>query len=855
MPWRSDATAWPRVRGRRRLGGTHDDVVHRIFDLERQMLRGPENEAPLLPSDAVEAALPRCGKDHLFLGVLRLLVANAEKARAAASERGGDDGDAPRGGGERAVHVAESQRRAARRIELIGKYRTLLQDIGKALARRRAALSPGRAADQEFLRTLLALARTNLAGDMADAGQSAAEVEQAFQAALDVQARPARGYTLRQMAEWYIGQEKWEEARQASDAAVSVDPGKDSDTARFEFQPWLASRQASALHGQGKYHAADVTLRTALRDAAVRLPEKRDWQGLLRNRLADCLSAQGLDAEAAAELERGAADYEGAGDLRSAAALHDKRARLLETRADALVQSRHDAQARAAYADALRSVERSSALLQPPPPGVAEQPPAAVRRQQSGLLARIGLLRLHLGEAAGGRAALAMSRQLVPGWEVFNPDQRIVEAELHRTVDGRPDLEATLKAYLASEMRSAAGDQARRRDLIDAWRVLLARSAALATEDDGMVWQAEGGQRVFPSPFPIRLRAPGNAVGIPMPVLGGPLATHPDSVTECLGWVRERVLAGFGVRLPHMQVQENDDPSDERVVLLINDVQRDSLDLAGAAGAVAGLEGALAARGIHSIRAVPCNVPAHYVDAEGLRRARAEGLATWTLMDCIMAWLEAALPAFLAELLDHQEVQRLQEYGERPDGRKLVSVDRVPELVAFEAHDHMAPLTRLVRALVAERVPVNDFGAIHAAFLQGMRRSDTVEATTARIRLDRRERLWGNEDGRRALLLLPQPWTAFLRTAAAASLTNGAVTVPSDALRTFQGRIAGLLRDGEGNGIAATGPALVVGDGSCRPLVRAALEAAFPNLPVLALEEVRPERVAALEPAKEATVH
>lgn len=690
----ADAAARDRVaRGDADL---RDSVAQRIVELERDMLDGPQDRPPSLLPASLECTLSTrtAGSDDPLAYVLRALEANAAlmPARATPADALNDP--------KRTEEVAKAR-------SAVEAYRGLVSDLAAALERRRGARISPSAQDQDFLATLLTLARVNLAEGMAAIGDANDKIQQAFNEAVGVGAQPALTNAYSRLADWHLRQKRWDDARRALASAAAAEPGEDTGATRNANRARLADAKAQALQSEGKYGDAEVELRAALGNVTDVIPP--GWRGELRYTLAACLIAQSRDDDAVEQLAFAAKDYAEVGEFDTS-------------------------------------------------------------ELQAGVLARLGLLRLHLGDAKRGADDLDCSRKMVPPTKDWpNPDVRIVGRDLSDMIDKREDLAATLKAHITRQLRGAR-DPARRRDLINALRLLLDRSAALASEDSETVWRTGADGKTVVRNVVAQIR-----VTIPPSLVSG-IKDANDVVIAALKGLRDGVRQEYGVLLPGVSVRDAAELEKTATFALeIDEVER----------------------------ARPQVVPGDF--AETARR------------------LGAMLPAYFGDLVGHQDV------------RALLAEERI----AFETHSHMAPLTRLVRALVAQRVPVGDFARIHHLFQDALGRGDTTEAVAARIRLGRRERLWGNE--RQHALPLPPDWIKFLDPA---KVVDGMLPVASAELAGLAKSVGDRLRD---SGNSTT---LVVEDHARRPLVRAALDSdpELAKVPVLALAELRPELLAMLPP-------
>jgi hypothetical protein len=200
-------------------------------------------------------------------------------------------------------------------------------------------------------------------------------------------------------------------------------------------------------------------------------------------------------------------------------------------------------------------------------------------------------------------------------------------------------------------------------------------------------------------------------------------------------------------------------------------------------------------------------------------RESEESRAAW-LLGRVEHLLERSLPLFVG----HQETQNLLEEA------KLYKTS--DEIVFTETATHMDPLTKIIRALLAERVPIVRFKRIYQTFLDlgGPRASISAVCHAVRRLPEIRPRLWGND-----------PTRIF------ATLEDDLVNTLADSIRLMDRLPMLVIRRSQRAALASSVRAiadasecltLVVSHEELRPLLRAAIAPQCPEVPVLSSREL-----------------
>jgi flagellar biosynthesis component FlhA len=436
---------------------------------------------------------------------------------------------------------------------------------------------------------------------------------------------------------------------------------------------------------------------------------------------------------------------------------------------------------------------------------VIKEEPQKQRRRRD-LLFRSAVLRRSLGDAQADeqfKEWADVATLLVP-WNPF------YSASAATSFLARAHTAGTLRGYLDSQLRQAASDSSSRA-LVDGLRSL---------------WRDELWNETPTRPAPeslvmLNVMTP-IAVELEKETLAQ-LGGH-DAVGERYSsTVIAAIERDFGVRIPRARIREIDAPPGTYRIL-IHEVPREQGRLRmDAVGVIASIPPGIGGEAVQ-------NTLLHdwrWIAPDGMDAARRHGSVLLTPLEMLLKHVEQTLVTHLVEFVGHQEVQNLLEK------HQLVKPGESEKIVSLEAMRHMTPLTRVVRALVAERVPITSFGAIVARFNEdraaGADPSDIVE--DVRDIASIRPSLWGN-DGGYALWSLGPNLEAELEQHLAAGPGSACIMTRDDRQRlveVIRAQVQTCARSG-----------VLVRRQRHRPFLRALISPVLPHMPVLSRREARP---------------
>jgi tetratricopeptide (TPR) repeat protein len=681
-------------------------------------------------------------------------------------------------------------------------YRELLKEQEPLYRGARRHSNPEERRDLEFRANVLALLWCNLAQALIESGADAVKIDSCFKRAFAYQ---PMSYLREVQGKEAIRRKAWDEARNAYEEAYWLDSSKERERFRSFRLAQLATEKAGILKDEGdRYGAIDV-----LENALQEIGENGDkgWIGRIQYLLADLYHAQQRREDAIEACRRGAEAYRQAGDLASESFLQ-------ETRGDYLAELRRDAEAIAAYEEGLTSLKTLS--------DKTEQ--RGYRRE---LLLKAGLLQAVAGNADQARRTFAewssLARVDLP-WNRYPVPVNEATSLLERA-----DVAGALRVYLDTGLREAFVKAS-----VEEGRAMVYGLRGLWSTE---IW----GESV---PETVEKKPEDKPALAARPSEMSPLRIHVHSQSlEGLGsveemtqqwtqWVsaaRERIQNEYGVVMPGVHLSDQD----EKVPpggysILIHEVPRASGRLRPDSKWFLGPRETLEAAGIKPRELKePPPLEGGWVAPDDWPRAEQAGLALLPPLDFLVRHLEEVVTANLVEFVAHQEVRNLL----RTHG--IVKAEELHKIVSHETASHMDPLTKVVRCLVSERVPVTGFNEIHRVFearlAMGAPPGKIVEEIRSLPAV--RDRLWGN-DGRHRLFRIGASLEAELDRA----MTRKA----SPVLVLDRGRKEHLLAAVR---VAVQGtprPGLVVRYQRHRPLARALVSSEYPDLPVLSLRELGP---------------
>jgi tetratricopeptide (TPR) repeat protein len=677
-----------------------------------------------------------------------------------------------------------------------------VENIRKKVKRKQAKTKDQRNLD--YFTIVLALLYCNLGVVLRKLNKRSDEVDSVFQKAISL--APNEGHILSSLAFRYIDDHQWEKAEQAFRDVYRSAPSDETEKRLKENLCHMWIEQGTALFSEGEHEEALHILQNRIFHA--KKWSLQGWEGKFHFTLADCLESLKQYQKALEAFEKGIHCYENDQSFIDTSYLSERKG-------DLHVSLHRDAEARQAYEEALSYTEKVKGKD-------AEKKNESIEKRnarQARLWSRLGVLQLRSGDFDEASKALDKSYHLVSKQEWFNPFQRIVsEAE---PLLSRDDLLTALKIFFHSELRRSS-DLERKRDLIDALRRIFDKSFHLVTEDHAIAWQRPD------SDYPFMNVVTPLAIEIDMEILtrvGG----EKDIIDLFVPDMRERIEHKYGVKLPGIRLRGNEtDLALGTYIIMIHEVPVVSGMIETEGGVVLSNEAEISEAGFSTDKPVASAMEyGFWLDADSYDKARAAGLKVWKPLEYMIRHLEVVVSGRLIDFVAHQEVQNHLERAE------LVSVDRYEELVERESQVHMDPLTQIVRSLVAERVPINDFRLIHRIFIEGQREGSSAQEIVQRIRLEPaiRDCLWGNDASYR-FVLLDKSVTEIFETACSGNGVNAVALKPEDVQD-----ILTAIREALDNQKRI---AVVVPQHQIRAFVQGMLELEFPDVPVLSLAELKP---------------
>jgi hypothetical protein len=287
---------------------------------------------------------------------------------------------------------------------------------------------------------------------------------------------------------------------------------------------------------------------------------------------------------------------------------------------------------------------------------------------------------------------------------------------------------------------------------------------------------------------------------------------------------RRHIFSAYGVTPPGVLFRAVRDLPSDTYVIMSNEVPLVSGRMPPNKRFCPAAPNVLAKSGIVAEESVnPLDHRAGSLVQEGMWEAVvAHGYDLWNRAYYLVAHLERVITDNLAEFLDIQ-------------GTYDLLFEKAPDIVAgVEETGNLPRIKAVMTALIREGVPVSDVAGIASCVQDELAHGGHLADAIARIRLlpALRSRLPGNSDGN----TLVQPSSAFLGVfrkgiawgddCAFLVLDSGMADAISKALRKIQG--------------AWKNAVLVVDDTSIRLFLRLLVEGEFPEMPVLARQELIP---------------
>lgn len=323
-------------------------------------------------------------------------------------------------------------------------------------------------------------------------------------------------------------------------------------------------------------------------------------------------------------------------------------------------------------------------------------------------------------------------------------------------------------------------------------------------------------------------------------------AGGPDRILDTLApAMRERLLQRYGVKVPGIRLRSNEtDFPYGTYVLMIHEVPLRSGTVGKNQRLYLGDRAKLDELGIavpdwNETRSLQGET-GFWINDQDWEKFSAADLELLEAMEYPVRDFEDLIAANLVEIMGHQEVQNLLESSE------LVGPDS-DDIVAKENYAHMDPLTNVVRALVTERVPINDFPQVYAIFKKLWKENVPTWRITEAIRIAPgiRPQLWGNNTS----------FSHFKLGKRLMATIDAGIWDTDETVLALEPEVTQQLLTAVRNVVdQAERPALIVPRKSRRSVIRRLLELEFPQIPILATAELEPgigikiEGIVELEP-------
>lgn len=307
-------------------------------------------------------------------------------------------------------------------------------------------------------------------------------------------------------------------------------------------------------------------------------------------------------------------------------------------------------------------------------------------------------------------------------------------------------------------------------------------------------------------------------------------AGGPDEVLDkFIPAMRDRIKNIYGVKVPGIRVRANDyDLPYGTYVLMMHEIPLRSNIINLNQCMYVGDNASLEALGIKDYEdfGVKFNQQAVLVDREKTKISDKPEIEFIDTLDIPVRDFEDLIVANMIELVGHQEVQNMLEEA------NLINVDG-DSIVSGETCMHMDPVTNVIRALLAERVPVNDFTHIYNLFKKLWDEGESEKNIVDVIRRDSHilPQLWGNNDSFE-FYKLGAGLMELIEKGVKDSSSNVLALAPEDAQEILTAIRTSILQ--------VSSSVLLVSKQSIRSVVRELVKIEFPDLPVLAMIELKP---------------
>lgn len=381
----------------------------------------------------------------------------------------------------------------------------------------------------------------------------------------------------------------------------------------------------------------------------------------------------------------------------------------------------------------------------------------------------------------------------------------------------RPGVRGPFKAWLHAHLRRGISDRQQRRNAVDILRICCQTSGTLVTDD-----HTPQGQESPPTPW----------VALVPPVSVDLHETWVDRFGNFLTLFEqlqfaERVdlMMRSGMDAPAVYPRRANTGPASSYTIRFRDVQKGEGEVPDTGLVALAEEWRLLELGVEPIERVPLSwttQSAHVVRPDDADTLRVESISVLRPLDVVKQHIETLLIPRLARFVDHQAVRDLLPR------RGLFPDDDPERLAELEAREHISVLTSVLRRLVAERVYLEPISVVHTIVLKGIEQGAPPYAIVDQVRRSPEVKpgLWGNS-GSYYLVRLGPRGTQLLQS----HLTRQCVALPAGdghRLLTAIGRVAAW-------GMPV---GLVVSSQSLRGAARSLIANSFPDVPVLADEEL-----------------
>jgi len=330
--------------------------------------------------------------------------------------------------------------------------------------------------------------------------------------------------------------------------------------------------------------------------------------------------------------------------------------------------------------------------------------------------------------------------------------------------------------------------------------------------------------RLIPVVTPIRLDIGESLVPDDTSATGPLLGTYIPAL-------RERIRTESGVTVPGVKVQSKQAGAEDHTYTVLID------EIPAAAGRVpAGMQytpsshSGLLSLGISMESLIPeahpvTGAPGCWVDAVHRSVVVSAGIALWEPIEYAIHHLEGVVRRHLAAFFGLQEAQSMLDLWQRDaagDSQIDAKLSHLPTRLR---------VMRVLQSLVADRVPITAGARIIRAIVGHSEEYRTSDEIVRRVRLQFKDVLPGNESAARRVPLDEQ-WERRVAMHVRRMGDTSTLEVPADEAHRLVGEVRSLL---QGTTEDAT---LVSASTALRPLIQRFLQRDFPDLLVLAQEEL-----------------